>query len=576
MNAQHGALPLLAHLTDGRSSLLITSNGGMPCLAHWGAPLGAVDALLLGALERPVPNGGLDVDPPVGLVAEASVGWFGTPGLEGHRADGRDFAPQFTLTSSDIDASKATFVLADQSAGLSMTIAVVLHPSGVAVFTATVTNDSDADYSLDALRITLPVPAQAQELLTIGGRWTNEFGQTRTPWTGNCVTIENRRGKTSHERLGVVFAGTPAFAEQRGEVWGCHIGWSGNFGIVCDSVTDGRRCLQIGELLASGEITLSPGQHYDMPAVYACYSATGLNAISNSFHTYLRSRPQHPSTPRPVLLNIWEAVYFDHDLDTLRALADVAAACGVERFVVDDGWFHSRRNDQAGLGDWWVDTGVWPQGLDAVGRARPWPRNAVRDLGRTGDGQPGLGSVPRSSRLDVGRRPLPGRARPKPAGARPRPSRGRATTSSAISTHCCAITTSRYVKWDMNRDLVAATSHGRAGVHRQTLGVYGLLDRLRAAHPGVEFETCASGGGRVDFGIFERTERAWTSDSIDALDRQADPARLLAAVPAGTDGHTHRLTGCRTPRDARTVSASARSLRCSARSASSGTCCGVG
>ncbi len=77
-----------------------------------------------------------------------------------------------------------------------------------------------------------------------------------------------------------------------------------------------------------------------------------------------------------------------------------------------------------------------------------------------------------------------------------------------------------YVKWDMNRDLVAATSAGRAGVHRQTLGVYGLFDRLRAAHPGVEFETCASGGGRVDFGIFERTDRAWTSDSIDALDRQ--------------------------------------------------------
>ena len=84
--------------------------------------------------------------------------------------------------------------------------------------------------------------------------------------------------------------------------------------------------------------------------------------MSNRFHAYLRDRPQHPSTVRPVLLNTWEAVYFEHDFDDLARLADRAAECGVERFVVDDGWFHGRRNDDAGLGDWWVDTDVWPSG----------------------------------------------------------------------------------------------------------------------------------------------------------------------------------------------------------------------
>ena len=510
---------LLAHLTDGNSSLLIASNDGMPCLVHWGAPLGTADERLRGALERPVPGGGLDIDPPLGLLAESSVGWFGKPGLEGHRAGGRDFAPQFVLRSSEASADRAEFVLSDDAAALSLRIDVELHPSGVATLAMSIINNGDSGYSLGACRLSLPVPAQARELLTVGGRWTNEFGQTRTPWIANCLTVENRRGKTSHERLGVVFAGTPAFGEQSGEVWGCHIGWSGNFEISCDAVTDGRRSIQVGELLASGEIVLAPGERYDTPTIYAAYSDRGLNAVSNSFHSYMRARPVHPSTPRPVLLNIWEAVYFDHDLDNLRRLADIAASCGVERFVVDDGWFHGRRNDRAGLGDWWVDTTVWPAGLTPL-------IEHVRGLGM----QFGIWVEPEMVNPDSDLH----RAHPEWTLVDDRYPAvlgrnqlvldlGRREVCDYLFRHLDALLTDHdiaYVKWDMNRDLVAATSAGRAGVHRQTVGVYDLFDRLRAVHPGVEFETCASGGGRVDFGIFERTDRAWTSDSIDALDRQ--------------------------------------------------------
>ena len=317
----------------------------------------------------------------------------------------------------------------------------------------------------------------------------------------------------------MVFAGTPSFTEHSGEVWGCHIGWSGNFELVCDSVTDGRRSLQVGELLASGEVCLGPGESYEMPDVYATYAPNGLNAVSNSFHAFMRARPQHPSTPRPVLLNIWEAVYFDHDLDALRGLADIAAQCGVERFVVDDGWFHARRNDDAGLGDWWVDTEVWPSGLSPLIEhvrglgmqfgiwVEPEMVNPDSDLYRDHPDwtlvDPRYPAVFGRNQLvlDLGRTEV----REYLFGL----------LDALLRDHDIA-----YVKWDMNRDLVAATSAGRAGVHRQTLGVYDLFDRLRAGHPGVEFETCASGGGRVDFGIFERTDRAWTSDSIDALDRQ--------------------------------------------------------
>jgi alpha-galactosidase len=284
-------------------------------------------------------------------------------------------------------------------------------------------------------------------------------------------------------------------------------------------VTDARRSVQIGELLVSGEITLLPGERYAMPTVYAAYSGDGLNAVSNSFHEFLRARPQHPSTPRPVLLNIWEAVYFDHDLDKLRGLADIAASCGVERFVVDDGWFHARRNDRAGLGDWWVDTSVWTKGLTPlIDHVRglgmqfglwvePEMVNPDSDLYRA---HPDWTLVDDRYPIVFGRNQLV-------------LDLSRSAVVDYLYGHLDALLRDHdiaYVKWDMNRDLVAATSGGRPGVHRQTLGVYGLLDRLRAAHPAVEFETCASGGGRVDFGIFQRTDRAWTSDSIDALDRQ--------------------------------------------------------
>ena len=116
------------------------------------------------------------------------------------------------------------------------------------------------------------------------------------------------------------------------------------------------------ELLLSGEVELQGGASYTTPWLYAAYGV-GLDAVTSRFHTWMRARPQHPRRPRPVTLNVWEAVYFDHDLARLTALADRAAAVGVERFVLDDGWFGSRRDDTSGLGDWTVSRDVWPDGL---------------------------------------------------------------------------------------------------------------------------------------------------------------------------------------------------------------------
>ncbi len=120
---------------------------------------------------------------------------------------------------------------------------------------------------------------------------------------------------------------------------------------------------QLGELLLPGEIVLAPGAAHVAPDVVVAWSAAGTNGISQALHREIRARDIAPTRPRPVLVNTWEAVYFDLDLEVLHRLADRAAAVGVERFVLDDGWFHGRRDDTAGLGDWWVDAAVWPDGL---------------------------------------------------------------------------------------------------------------------------------------------------------------------------------------------------------------------
>ncbi len=220
-----------------------------------------------------------------------------------------------------------------------------------------------------------------------------------------------------------------------------------------------------------------------------------------------------------MILNTWEAVYFDHRLDTLQQLADVAASVGVERFVLDDGWFGGRRDDTAGLGDWWVSDAVWPSGLAPIVDhvtglgmefglwVEPEMVNPDSDLYRkhpewtlaTHGYEPVLGR--NQLVLDLGREEV------------------RDFLFEALDELLDDYDIS-YLKWDMNRDIVQGSRFGRAGAHGHVVGVYELIDRIRAAHPGLEIESCASGGGRADLGVLRRTDRIWTSDCNDAIERQ--------------------------------------------------------
>jgi alpha-galactosidase len=211
------------------------------------------------------------------------------------------------------------------------------------------------------------------------------------------------------------------------------------------------------------------------------------------------------------VLNTWEAVYFDHDLPTLERLVDVAARVGVERFVLDDGWFRGRRDDRTSLGDWTVDPDVWPEGLHPLARR-------VTDAGL----QLGLWVEPEMVSPDSDlARAHPDWLLGRPAALEWRHQRVLDLSVPDAWTHVHDSLVAllreyplRFLKWDHNRDLLVP------GTRRQTAALYRLLDALRAQFPDVEIESCASGGARVDLGIAARVDRFWASDTNDPLERQ--------------------------------------------------------
>ncbi|MEA3183966.1 MAG: alpha-galactosidase [Ilumatobacteraceae bacterium] len=543
----------MIHLRGRLADVLIDESSGSPVIVHWGAPLGAVDLdSVIAAFQRPVTNGALDAVAPVSIVPEHGSGYPGRPGLLGARAGGRDWAPRFAPFAVQRSSDTAVrFDAVDEVAGLRMATSVELGD----VLTARVeaTNVGSTPYALDNLLVTLPLPSHAVELLRFTGRWSREFQPVRQPLASGTFVIENRTGRSSQDHVPVVFAGTKGFGEWAGEVWGAHIAWSSNFQIVVQVLPDGRRVLALGELLHPGEVVLEPGESYATPETYATYAPSGLTAASWGFHRLLRSRPSHPTSPRPVLINTWEAVYFDHDFDRLTALATAAAEVGVERYVLDDGWFGSRRNDRSGLGDWVVSPEAHPNGLaPLIAHVRslgmefgiwvePEMVNPDSDLYR---------AHPEWALVDTDYEPVLARNQLVLDLAIPEAyAHVRDHLHALLRDHDVA-----FVKWDMNRNHVQASgADGAAGTHAQTLALYRLLDELAALHPTVEIESCASGGGRVDFEILRRTQRVWASDCIDALERQTIQRGLSMFLPpeligahigaptSHTTGRTHSL-----------------------------------
>ncbi|MGW1212708.1 alpha-galactosidase [Streptomyces sp. NPDC002499] len=392
----------------------------------------------------------------------------------------------------------------------------------------------------DSATWTLP-DREGWRLSHLHGRWAAESQLTSAPLTYGEKVIGSRRGHTSHQHLPWVALDTDA-TEERGEVYGCALGWSGSWRIAVAQLPDAR--VQINGGVGydeSGLLRLAAGESFTTPVFAGLWSEGGFGGASRAWHAYQRTYViPDADRDRPVLFNSWEATEFDISEEQQGALARQAAAIGVELFVVDDGWFGKRVNDRAGLGDWTPNPDRFPGGLKpladevhALGMqfgiwVEPEMVNADSDLYR---------AHPDWVQFQPGRKRTEFRNQLVLNLARP-------DVQEYLWEKLDAILSSApidYVKWDFNRCFTDAGWPGDAYPQRLWIdhvhALYALLDRLRAAHPGVSFESCSGGGGRIDLGIISRTDEVWTSDNTDPLDRlaiqhgftQIHPARVMAA-----------------------------------------------
>lgn len=538
----------LIRLNGTHSCVLIEfALGRMPTWRHYGAMVGATP--LLGAWSAPqlrrLPPGSMD-----SLVGAPLVPCFGhalphQSALLCHRNGlfGIQSLVATSYTMEDAgDTQSVTLHLREENtlegAGLELVLRLSMHvPSDVLTLRSTLHNTGGATLSLqvDALSAgTVALPGALQEVGYFSGQWAHEFQWQRHAVTHAGWALHNQHGRTSHEAPPACFVMAPEANEHSGAVVAAHLGWSGNHQMSLSRNDDGALILQAGEWLAPGELRLSKGEQYTSPELHLCWSDQGLNGASQQLHQFARQRvlQWHGGNmrPRPVHLNTWEAVYFAHELPVLQDLATRAAALGVERFVLDDGWFPGRPNDRSGLGDWWPDPAKYPQGLGPLIAhvqsqgmefglwVEPEMVNPDSELFRA---HPDWALQSAGRPLTLGRNQLVLDI------ARPEVSEYLFDKLSTLLRENAIA----YFKWDMNRDLAQAqNAQGRLVYGAQVHALYALLARLHQAHPQVEIESCASGGGRMDLGVLRHTQRFWTSDNNDALSRiaiQSGAARLF-------------------------------------------------
>ena len=566
------------YLANGGVALALAACGSdMPRIVHWGGEMGDPSSSrgLYDALHPQRVSGNLDITPFPSIMPVQSEAWGGKSRFV-VRSQGIELFCKFDVTSFTADragrlvdnvsqqartlagfgddelrsaqAQSSTYpdqaavphavvVARDSEQGVELVWEIQVLDSGLVRQKAEVRNigraESGGPLSVQAVELGFPVPSAASEIMTATGHHLRERSPQRQPLVKGRFEKNSVMGRPDFDASLLMSAGTRGFGFEEGEIWSVHVGWSGNSTLSIDSTPFSLPVLGGGELLLGGEVELRASERYTTPWVYGSYGR-GLNEVARRFHRTLRQlHPNLRSKPRPVILNTWEAVYFDHSFDTLKKLADTAQSCGVERFVVDDGWFGSRRDDTSGLGDWQVSEDVWPEGL------RP-----LADYVRSRGMEFGLWFEPEMVNPDsrVARAhpdwilsPTPGRSAVQ----------GRSqqvldlTNPAALSYIFHAMdslvseTGISYIKWDHNKLVSEAVSRhsGTPAVHNQTLAVYAIIEALKLRHPGLEIESCSSGGGRVDMGILAFCDRIWASDCVDPVERATIQQYTALLVP---------------------------------------------
>ena len=434
-----------------------------------------------------------------------------------------------TYTEQDDEADTLTVTLADPLAGVTVTLFYTVFAQLPAIARhAEIACTGENPISLDrAMSLCLDLPDSDYEMVELTGAWARERHVATRPLAEGVQAVYSLRGHSSHQFNPFLALKRPDCGEMHGEVYGFSLVYSGNFLAQADVDPYHVTRVTMGIHPQNFSWTLRPGETFATPEAVMVYSDRGLNGMSQAFHTLYRSRLARGvwrDAVRPVLVNNWEATYFDFNEEKLLALATEAKALGIELFVLDDGWFRNRSSDETGLGDWEVDTAKLPGGLKGFGEK-------LNAMGL----QFGLWIEPEmvnpGTRLwqehpdwvlhQPGRRPLPSRHQYVLDCSNP-------AVVDYLYDRLTALLDGApvgYIKWDMNRSIsdafsCAAGPEGQGAVlHRYILGVYRLYQRLIDRFPRILFESCSSGGARFDPGMLYYAPQCWASDDTDAVER---------------------------------------------------------
>ncbi|MFP3322418.1 alpha-galactosidase [Planococcus sp. SIMBA_160] len=378
-----------------------------------------------------------------------------------------------------------------------------------------------------AMSASIDLPDSDFEMVQLSGAWARERHIQNRKLVSGLQSISSTRGTSSAQQNPFLALKRPSTTEHQGEVYGVSLVYSGNFlaQVEVDHYDVAR--LMVGINPFDFNWLLERGESFQTPEVVMVYSADGLNDLSQTYHKIYRNRLARGTwrdRERPVLINNWEATYFDFDETKILELAKSSKELGVELFVLDDGWFGKRDADTTSLGDWFEDKRKLPSGISRLAKNivdsgmkfglwfEPEMVSKVSELYKAHPDW--IIHVPnrKSSHgrnqlvLDFSRPEVVDYIHGLVAGV---------LRDAPIS----------YVKWDMNRymteigSLELPANRQREVAHRYILGVYSLYERLNSEFPDVLFESCAGGGSRFDPGMLHYAPQGWTSDDTDAVER---------------------------------------------------------
>lgn len=506
---------------DGDAITLVFAQQGsvVPALIHAGAALPAAEDLgaLARAVQPPRHASQPEIAPLASLWPQSGRGYMGQPALIARRGDKAlpmDLVPD---AGSTVGPRGCHLVFTDPVAGISIAIDWQISSGDVIRARSTITNHGTTPLAVDRIAsLCLPLPAWATHATRFHGRWAAEMQEGTAAIPHGRSGGASRGGRPGFDGGNWLILHDAGFSADQGQGLALHLAWSGDHDSLIERDADGA-IVQIGPRLDPGEIVLAPGGRFVTPDAVLALGLAGRNAVRRAFHAHLRRAvlPDRANWPaRRVHLNSWEAVAFGMDEDRLVQLARAGQAIGIERFVVDDGWFAGRRNDRTSLGDWVPDVQRFPAGLDRL-------IATVAGLGMDF----GLWVEPEMISPDSAL------YRAQPDWCLHRPGLDRPTqrhqlvldlARPEVSAHLFGVLDRllmahaiAYLKWDHNRELFPNDGVG----HAQAQAHHALIDRLRLAHPNVEIESCASGGGRIDHAMLSRCHRVWPSDNNDAIDR---------------------------------------------------------